>query len=383
MKKGRQLLCFFISVLCFCTAPISAINPLASHAAEIVDSGTCGKDAVWQLDSDGTLTVSGTGAMYNISSQYTIPWADEKKLIKKVVISEGITNVGNQAFDGCKNLTDVTIADSVLTLNESAFSGCSALASVVIPNSVTRIGVFAFALCSSLTDITIPESVSSIGSLAFSGTPWLENEMEREPFVIINHILIFGRDMENADIPSGVTYIVSNAFWGHTEMQTLTIPDSVTGIEYNAFSGCSNLHSVILPASVKDLGMQAFVDCASLEEVTFYNLRCRIYDRENTIANDNKTYSGVIRGYDKSTADVYAAKYGCRFESLGTAPGDFNADGDLTVADAVLLARYLAEDDTLSHAEIDEILNGKPDRSNDGMLTVSDLSIFLNEMIAL
>lgn len=349
MKAGKLIAALMgaAAVLSVNALPSGVVFSLSAEAADIVGSGTCGKNAAWQLDSDGTLTVSGTGAMYSLNSNYTIPWAEEKETIKKAVIGRGITSVGSQSFTGCTNLESVAIADTVTSIETYSFSGCGALTSLVIPDSVTSIGSSAFALCKSLSDVTIPSSVTYIGSLAFTGTPWLDAEAEKSQFVIVNGLLLFAADTEETVIPESVTCIVSNAFWGKSLMKTLTIPDTVTKIDYNAFADCSSLTSVTIPGSVEDIGMQAFVNCAALGEVTILDPDAKIYDRATTFANDNKTYSGVIRGYDGSTAEAWAGKYGYRFESLGKQPpeysfGDVNGDGVIDAVDASEVLAYYA-----------------------------------------
>ena len=373
----------------FCIAAAASLsvhmlpqNPSAPavQAAETVSSGTCGKEAVWSLDSGGVLTVSGTGTMYGLNSQHEIPWQDDKAQIQQVVIGEGITSVDGQCFSDCPNLVSVSLSDTVTLIGESAFSGCKALTEINFPDSLTRIGTMSFALCSALTDLSIPASVTGIGSLAFSGTKWLKNEAEKSPFVIINSLLIYGPNTADTEIPAGVTNIVSNSFWGREQMTALAIPDTVKTIEYNAFASCTGLVSVTVPESVKELGMQAFVNCTALKEVTVLNPDCQIYKRANTIANDSKSYSGVISGYDKSTAAVFADTYGCTFSSLGRAPGDYNFDGSRSVADAVLLMRYLTEDSGLTAEQIDDILPGSPDLNADDLVTVQDLRVLLQKI---
>ena len=92
-------------------------------------------------------------------------------LITDLVIPDGVTSIGDGAFDGCSGLTSVTIPDGVTSIGDGAFYGCSGLTSVTIPDSVTSIGSYAFCDCSGLTSVTIPDSVTSIGDYAFKGVP--------------------------------------------------------------------------------------------------------------------------------------------------------------------------------------------------------------------
>ena len=120
----------------------------------------------WDISDYGTLSIFGNSMpdyAYN-----SAPWFSRKDKIKKVVIGNGVTNIGDFAFKGCSNLTSVTIPNSVKSIGEYAFWGCSGLTSITIPNSVTSIGEYAFDGCSGLTSITIPNSVTSIGDYAFS-----------------------------------------------------------------------------------------------------------------------------------------------------------------------------------------------------------------------
>ena len=87
--------------------------------------------------------------------------------LKSVTIPNGVTSIDNYAFVYCGNITNITIPESVASIGDGAFSGCTSLKSITIPNSVTSIGDSAFEDCSSLTSITIPNSVTSIGSNAF------------------------------------------------------------------------------------------------------------------------------------------------------------------------------------------------------------------------
>lgn len=125
-------------------------------------------DIKWEISNDGTLTISGTGNMtdYNISRKKS-PWNSRSNEIKKVVIKDGVTNIGSYAFYLCGNLTSVTIPNSMTSIGSSAFIHCKSLTSIKIPNSVKSIGGFAFYNCSALTSVTIPNSVTSIERYAF------------------------------------------------------------------------------------------------------------------------------------------------------------------------------------------------------------------------
>ena len=143
---------------------ILLIALLMGLSAKAESSGTCGPNLKWHLTDDGVLTITGKGEMYDYS--YT-PWSYDD--LTRVIIGNGVTTIGKNAFVGRSSLTSVTIPNSVTTIGEAAFSGCRSLTSVTIPNSVTTIGDNAFNGCSSLTSVNIPNSVTTIGSEAFSG----------------------------------------------------------------------------------------------------------------------------------------------------------------------------------------------------------------------
>ena len=147
-------------LLLFCLFSFSAI-----HAD---DNGSCGDNLSWKFTlSDGTLTISGTGNMTNFDDYRYVPWGSICYEIKKVVIEDGVTNIGKHAFYECTNLTSVEMPNSVTSIEAAAFDGCKSLTSIKIPNSVTSIGDWAFYNCKALTSVEIPNSVTSIGNFAF------------------------------------------------------------------------------------------------------------------------------------------------------------------------------------------------------------------------
>ena len=149
------------------TVPVETA-PTYDASGSILLNGTCGENVRWSLYSDGELVISGSGAMENFTSSYK-PWniADNPSQIKKVTIQNGVTSIGDYAFQGLSNLTSVSIANSVKSIGEAAFNACTSLYSITIGNGVTSIGDNAFSNCTYLGEVSLGSAVTSIGTYAF------------------------------------------------------------------------------------------------------------------------------------------------------------------------------------------------------------------------
>ena len=296
MKK--RIFSFVLAVLM-----IASLLPATALAADIVDSGTCGakgSNLTWTLDSEGVLTISGSGDMHGYGPS-DAPWHGR---VKSAVIAEGVTSIswyafyncrsltsvtipnsvtsiGEYAFYDCTSLTSVTIPDSVTSICEYAFQGCTSLTSVTIPDSVTRIGAWAFESCTSLTSVTIPDSVTRIGSYAFRDCAsltgiWVAEGNSHYSSDVSG--VLFNKDKTTLvqcpgafaayTIPNSVTIIGDSAFFYCTSLTSVTIPDSVTSIGESSFYKCTSLTSVTIPDSVTSIGAWAFGCCTSLTSVT-------------------------------------------------------------------------------------------------------------------
>ena len=194
------------------------------------------------------------------------------KTISKVIIPEGVTSIGVEAFSDCSSLTSVTIPNSVTSIGRYAFYHCSKLTSITIPDSVTSIGNSAFSGCSSLTFITIPDSVTSIGSYAFYNCSKLTSVIIPNSVTSIGISAFFGcSSLTSITIQGNVTSIGESTFSGCTSLTFITIPNSVTSIGRQAFFDCSSLTSITIPNSVTSIGVGAFENCTSLTSITISN----------------------------------------------------------------------------------------------------------------
>ena len=251
------------------TQPETVEETAGMLAEDVIDSGTCGDDLTWMLTQDGTLTISGTGEMEYYHGADTAPWCKNQEDIVNVVVTSGVTSIGNYVFSGCSNLTSVTIPEGVTSIGECAFSGCSNLTSITIPEGVKSIGSQAFSGCSGLTSITIPESVTSIGECAFSGCRSLSSITIPESVTSIEGATFEGcSSLTSITIPDGVTSIGNSAFSGCRSLSSLTISEGVTSIGSGAFYWCSSLSSLTIPDGVTSIGIFAFWGCSGLASLT-------------------------------------------------------------------------------------------------------------------
>ena len=239
----------------------NALRPLNPDVQLVVESGAKltggaagdGSGVTWQLtentDDPSTykLTISGSGAMEDFPFGSYQPWYSFHDQITSVVVSPGVTSIGQCAFSRFAKLTHVDIADSVISIGWDAFYYCSSLTNITIPQSVTYIGPLAFFHCTNLSSITLSNNITSIGSSAFEDCT----------------------NLTSITIPGSVTSIGLAAFCNCTKLTSITIPDSVTTIDLEAFKNCSSLTSITIPGSVTSIGPYVFDGCTSLNDISY------------------------------------------------------------------------------------------------------------------
>ncbi|MDE7093592.1 MAG: leucine-rich repeat domain-containing protein [Oscillospiraceae bacterium] len=354
MKKLKFILVLaFAFCLCACDSSESIpqeTNLISDYIEE--NHYTCGKNVTWNFDeTTATLTISGTGEMKDFGyGSYgciplSAPWDNLQADIKTVVIENGVTTIGNLAFDKCTALESITIPDSVTKIGSDAFRSCTALQSVMIPEHVTEIGYYAFSDCSALqaihvsennqnyssengvlfdknktilitfpaqnsqTEYTIPESVTEIDAFAFYENSVLKSITIPEHITSIDGNMFFRCSaLETVVIPDSVTKIGDSAFSECSSLKSIIIPDSVTYIGDETFSKCSALESITIPKNVTYLGIDDFLECSALQSLTFH---CSQYTQFSFHSTDDSQISDniTIYGSKDSIAEFYAEAY--------------------------------------------------------------------------
>jgi S-layer homology domain. len=275
-------------------------------------TGECGNNATYIFDEETeTLTISGTGGIWdNVFSREDRIIPEEYK-IKNVVIEHGITKIGDETFAYCElksisipdsiteistnafygaeldsvdlpdsiieigegafsrsMITSIEIPESVTRINQETFSGCFNLASVKLHDGITEIGEGAF-LDSGITSIEIPKGVTSIRPYTFYECFSLKSIKFHDDVTQIGTEAFFRAGITSLEIPKGLTSIGPYTFWACESLKSIKFHDNITEIGESAFYICESLTSVKIPASVTKIGNSSFADCTSLTSVEF------------------------------------------------------------------------------------------------------------------
>ena len=259
--------------------------------------------------SGKTLTISGTGAMpdFDFPNGNLAPWWNYEALgmltsfgnfklegeLKKVVIKDGVTNVGDYALFFLPAATQITLPESVTSIGRYGIAMCSKLTGMSIPKSVTEIGDFglagngltavtlpdglqslgrgAFDTCASLTNTTLPAAITAVPGKCFADCTKLLNVKYAGTVTAIGDLAFEScKALTAAPIPETVTTIDKAAFTGCTALTDVTIPAGVTAIPEDCFRGCTALADMKLPGTVTSVGLNAFTGCTALKDVRCY-----------------------------------------------------------------------------------------------------------------
>ena len=290
-------------------------DAILSSFATAATSGDFGENNClhWEVStgvfSGKTLTISGTGAMPNFDFPHgnLAPWWNYDALgmltsfgnfklegeLKKVVIKDGVTNVGDYALFFLPAATQVTLPGSVTSIGRYGIAMCSKLTGLSIPKGVTEIGDFglagdgltavtlpdglqslgrgAFDTCASLTNTTLPAAITAVPGKCFADCTKLLNVKYAGTVTAIGDLAFEScKALTAAPIPETVTTIDKAAFTGCTALTDVTIPAGVTAIPEDCFRGCTALADMKLPGTVTSVGHNAFTGCTALKDVRCY-----------------------------------------------------------------------------------------------------------------
>ena len=281
-------------------------DPFEAYAEESPQK--CGDSITWEF-SEGTLTLTGEGEMYDYTAAHA-PWSANAADIRSIQISDGIETIGNNAFSSC-NAAELVIPDSVVSIGDYACSHMNALQTVRFPAHLRRLGNYAFTQCTVLSAAVLPDGLESVGDSCFSMDYELQQvtvpdsvkhfgngvffgaaawyRAQTGDFVIFGDGILcayLGNDAE-VSVPDTVSQICSDAFAArtflpmpvddrltetvmltpNTGITDVTLPDSVHMIPDSLFENMTGLKRVHLPDSVTEIGARAFSGCSSLAEL--------------------------------------------------------------------------------------------------------------------
>lgn len=278
----------------------------AEPVVVVVDSGKCGADVSWSLNSAGKLTISGNGKMDDYSEKAMPDYSSHLDSVTEVVIESGVTSIGKCAFYGFDKLSNVTLPKTLIFIGNYAFYNCNALeGEIVIPAGVMQIGSFAFrksgissvsfgsteGWCAGEDEIS-SEALVSEGAVELLTKTYFKNGWERSiggiEWVLSDTgiLYIYGdgampnyraqtmpwyesiNSITDVVIYEGVTSIGNRAFYGATALEHITLPESITCIGLEAFQDCEALAEIGIPAAVSQIGKRAFKN-SGLLTVTF------------------------------------------------------------------------------------------------------------------
>ena len=324
---------------------INVISDTTMWAYFAPTSGECGDNLTWKY-SNNTLTISGTGDMWDFSGT-DVPWEDLCGQVHTISLPTGITSISDRAFFAFTEITSIDLPSSLISMGSSAFMYCEKLTSITIPDKVTMIGNSAFHGCTNLKHISIGKALKEIGHSNYSkndvfrnctnltSVEWNARECadfdshERTLFGSIASQITsftFGKDVQyipqylcyeldkitSITIPNRVTKIGNFAFEYCSLLSNLNIGGSVEEIGMFTFANCDKLTKITIPDGVTSIGNYAFSDCKNLTSVSIgYGLKHFGY------LNDG---SGAFSNCPKLTSVVWNAQACADFEVSEEAP---------------------------------------------------------------
>ena len=257
----------------------------------------------WELSDTGVLTISGKGVMPEYTFDDPSPFSESTD-IKKVVISSGVTNIGDYLFYNCSKIKTIEISETVTSIGCFSFFGCTSLKAInvnadnntftsvdgvlfnknktelvrfpaaklstsyIVPYGVKNISVAAFTNCINVDSVIISNTVSEIGFCAFAFSESIASVNLGNNLTHISDYCFFEcNNISSVSIPDSIISIGELAFYGCDNLSEIEFGNGLVHLGALAFSGCTKLESVIIPESVKEIAEEVFLDCTNLNSI--------------------------------------------------------------------------------------------------------------------
>ena len=302
-----------------------------------------GENIMASLDGD-VLTLTGSGATYDYGAGWdemediyvANQWLDKEALskIKKIVIGDGITQIGNYVFAGCTNLQDIVFPQKTLKrIKDYSFSGCSSLKEFIVPEGIDSLGKGFLYDCSSIEKISFPSTLKEIPCFTSDGgeLPKLRSVVLAEGIEkIANGAFCHYKNLKTISlpstikeigaysfdysgfveitIPSNIKKITARAFEGDTNLKYVNLEDGVTVIEEDAFRDCTQLQYISIPESVTDIDALAFNGCPNFYIKGKKGSYAEKYANEYMIPFRTGSYKVIFKNNGRTVSTEYADK---------------------------------------------------------------------------
>ncbi len=280
---------------------------LSVRANETEKSGKCGDSVSWSLDSNGRLTISGKGKIYDYDfdsydEEKHTPWYKYNDSIKELIIEEGIEYIGDYAFYDCQKLKNISLPDSVKEIGKMSFANCSDISEIIFPENLSCIGEYAFYQCMNLENFAFPDSVKKIGDFAFQGCSRLtELNISANVETIGANIVLYSISLENITVSEKNKYFCAvdgvllskdktklYAYPGRKSQESYTVPDSVCVIGSSAFYSLK-LSTINIGSKVKEISNDSFNSCNNLQNINVSKDNNYFSDIDGNLYNKDKT----------------------------------------------------------------------------------------------
>lgn len=233
--------------------------------------------------------------------------------IDTITIHEGIEYIGAAAFHDCQNIKYITLPKSIQNLESDVFRDCTGLRGVkILTDNLTEIPDDTFEGCSSLENFVIPSSVTRLGAAAFMGTGKLSKLEIPNSVKIIGNSCFYRSGIESLVIPDAVTELNGQMFYYCNRLKTIKLPSNLKELTKNEFRGCSVLESIDIPKGIKNIPSYCFYECYNLKDIT-------LPSSIEFIGDDAFTYCQNIENVKipEGVKYIYSeAFYGCKINQL-------------------------------------------------------------------